>query len=113
MAKLPDGYQQKLDVFEKLLIVKIFRPEKVMLGVVNYVQHYLGKFYLEPPQVSMDKLYADSDVATPIIFVLSQGADPTSQITGFADKTKMSNRLQTISLGQGQGPKALRLIQEG
>jgi dynein heavy chain, axonemal len=68
---LPEGYEEKLDVFEKLLLVKVFRPEKVMVGVVNYVLHYLGKFFMEPPQVTMDGLYADSDVATPIIFVLS------------------------------------------
>lgn len=49
-----------------------------MFGVVNYILQFLGQFYLEPPQVSMDTLYGDSDVATPIIFVLSQGADPTS-----------------------------------
>jgi hypothetical protein len=41
-AKLPEGYEEKLDPFEKLLLVKVFRPEKVMVGVVNYVLHYLG-----------------------------------------------------------------------
>jgi dynein heavy chain len=38
----------------------------------------MGQFFLEPPQVSMENLHGDSDVTTPIIFVLSQGADPTS-----------------------------------
>jgi len=31
----------------------------------------MGKFYLETPSVSMASIYADSDVITPIIFVLS------------------------------------------
>lgn len=42
-----------------------------MFAVQNYVGFYLGKFYLEFPTVSMNKVYADSDNKTPIIFVLS------------------------------------------
>ena len=61
-----------------MLIVKIFRSEKLMFGLSKYVLDNLGKFYLESPLVTMEKLYFDSDFKTPIIFVLSAGADPTS-----------------------------------
>jgi len=32
----------------------------------------------------MDKLYQASDACTPIIFVLSSGADPTAAVDNFA-----------------------------
>ncbi len=48
-----------------------------MFGISNYVFKYMGQDYLEPPKTTMEILYQDSDPATPIIFVLSSGADPT------------------------------------
>lgn len=48
-----------------------------MFWVSKYVEYYLGKFYLELAPPMLDKLIQESDYKTPIIFVLSQGADPT------------------------------------
>ena len=79
---MPDDWD-KQGIFEKMLILKIFRPEKILFAASKYVNHYLGQFFLESPHTSMDKIYADSDTKTPIIFVLSQGADPTSNVISF------------------------------
>lgn len=47
-----------------------------------------------------------------IIFILSPGADaPTAQIEKLA--VQMNKKLDCISLGQGQGPRAQRLIEQG
>lgn len=44
--KLPEDWHTKLDAFEKMLIVKLFRPEKVMFTLATYINKYLGSFYL-------------------------------------------------------------------
>ena len=77
MDKIPSGYGQKLKPFEKLLILKVFKPEKLMFAFQKYVEIELGKLYSESPIASVDSLFADSDKKTPIIYVLSSGADPT------------------------------------
>jgi dynein heavy chain len=99
--KLDEPWDSKLDIFERAMVLKIFRSEKVLFALGNYVMHYLGKYYLEPPKTTMEILYNDSDVAMPIIFVLSQGADPTSQILRFARERDFESKLSIISLGQG------------
>jgi len=43
-----------------------------------YIIEQMSKFYVEPPSVQMEVIYDDLAVFTPLIFVLSQGADPTS-----------------------------------
>ena len=111
--KLPGDFQEKLTDFERMLILKIFRPEKLMFGVSNYVQNNLEKFYLESPEVGMSAIHADSDRKTPIIFVLSQGADPTASIMNFAKDRQFEDQLKIISLGQGQGPTAAKMIEDG
>ena len=45
----------------------------------------IGQTYLEPPNVSIRDIWKDSDKRTPIIFVLSPGADPTSSLLKFSD----------------------------
>ena len=60
-----------------------------------------GKFFVEPPSATMEVVYGDTDVKTPLIFVLSQGADPTSQLIKFSKEKGFSDKLNVISLGQG------------
>jgi len=70
----------------------------------------LGQFFIENPSVTMEVVYNDTDVKTPLIFILSQGADPTSQLIKFAKDKGFQDKLNVISLGQGQGPKAETFI---
>lgn len=51
-------------------------------------------------------------MSTPLIFVLSSGSDPVSDFKRFAQEMEMSKRQEIISLGQGQGQKAERMIRE-
>jgi dynein heavy chain len=39
---LPEPYNQAIDSFEKLLILKIFRPEKLSFAFTDYVSQELG-----------------------------------------------------------------------
>ena len=43
---------------------------------------------------------------------LPPGADPTNLLLRFASDMEMNERLHVISLGQGQGPKAQKLIEK-
>lgn len=47
----------------------------------------------------MTEIHESSDVKTPIIFVLSSGADPTSIIYNFAKEKEYFDNLLSISLG--------------
>lgn len=111
--RVPCGFHEKLDSFEKLIILKIFRPEMLMYAFSKYVGEKLGHYYSESPPSSMEGLYVDSDKKTPVIFVLSRGADPTIQLINFAEAKNYKDRLKYISLGQGQEEKASRLIESG
>jgi dynein heavy chain len=108
--KIPGEFQDKLDLFDRLMILKLFRPEKLLFGFSNFVEKKIGNFYLEIPTINMQEIYLSSDVKTPIIFVLSSGADPTQLVINFAKEKGVIDRLQSISLGQGQGVVASAMI---
>ncbi|KAG2448089.1 hypothetical protein HYH02_007114 [Chlamydomonas schloesseri] len=114
---LPGGWEDKVAQkrpFCKLLLIKIFREEKLIFACAQYVAGKLGYEFTEPPPWSLDDVFPDTSCRTPIIFILSTGADPTAMLQRFAEKNGFvtGERLHMISLGQGQGPIAEMLINQ-
>lgn len=51
--KLPLEWEDKLTDFQKLIVLKAFRSEKMMFAFQNYIIAHLSKFFVESPSVSM------------------------------------------------------------
>jgi dynein heavy chain, axonemal len=95
-----------------MCVLRAFRADKVPDAVLNYVIEILGPQFVEPPPFDLQACFADSTILSPLIFVLSKGSDPAKAFTEFAVKMRMERRVKILSLGQGQGPKALKIIEE-
>ena len=78
----------------------------------EFVEKELGHEYAHPQPVMMEEVFKDSDNKTPIIYVLSPGAEPTALFLRFAQKMKgdSADAYHIISLGQGQDKIALEYI---
>ncbi|XP_055985527.1 dynein axonemal heavy chain 12 [Sorex fumeus] len=110
-AKYPEPMNKDLNELQKIIILRCLRPDKITPAITNYVTDKLGKKFVEPPPFDLAKSYLDSNCTIPLIFVLSPGADPMASLLKFANDKEMSgNSFQAISLGQGQGPIATKLI---
>jgi dynein heavy chain, axonemal len=110
---LPGKWKDRLNGFQSLLVLRCLRADRVTSGIQDFVAAELGQNFVEPQSSDLGALFKESNPLTPLIFVLSPGADPASPLYKFADEQRMSKRLAAISLGQGQGPKAEVLIKEG
>jgi dynein heavy chain len=109
---LPGKLETQLSVLQRLVIVRALRPDRVTAAVQGYVAASMGRQYIEPPSFSISGSFGDSDPATPLVFILSTGSDPAADLYKFADEMRFGKKLQGISLGQGQGPRAEALIRE-
>ena len=76
-----------------------------------YLSKYLGERFVEPQTVELKAIYEESSPTIPLVFVLSTGTDPAAELYKFAEKLRMGKKLHTISLGQGQGPRAELMLQ--
>lgn len=111
-AELPGNWSVKLNSFQKLCVLRAIRADKVPDGVLNYVIEQLGTRFVEPPPFDLMSCFKDSNVLSPLVFVLSKGSDPTKAFNEFATKMKMDRKVKMLSLGQGQGPKAVKMVEE-
>jgi dynein heavy chain len=110
-APIPGGYdgnQRSLSPFERLLLVRAAREDRAMPAARLYVAETLGEVYIEPVPLDFEATWGESDARTPLICLLSPGADPTSQLEALARRLKVP--LAQVSMGQGQEVHARRLL---
>ena len=111
-ALLPSGYSGKLENdFQLLCLLRCFRVDRVCRAVTTYVAEKMGQVYVQPPVLHFENLVDQSTSINPIVFILSPGSDPGSDLTKLARKMGIANRLKVISLGQGQGQLALDMLE--
>ncbi|KAM6989324.1 dynein axonemal heavy chain 8-like [Tautogolabrus adspersus] len=105
---IPDGYIS-LDVFEKLLLIRSWCPDRTLSQARKYVGESMGLRFAEPVLLNLHSTWEESDPRTPLICFLSMGSDPTEQIEALAKKLELECR--AISMGQGQEVHARKLVQ--
>lgn len=75
------------------------------MAIQSFVAEHLGMRFTEPPPFNLAGAFLDSSNTTPLIFVLSPGADPMADLLKLADELRFAKKFEKVSLGQGQGPK--------
>ncbi|XP_076452214.1 dynein axonemal heavy chain 10-like [Babylonia areolata] len=109
---LPMQYNQDLSDFQRLMLIRCFRVDRIYRAVVNYVTSAMGEKYVTPPILSYDWVFDQSTPITPVVFILSPGSDPASDIMKLADRLEFSHsKIKYLSMGQGQEKVALQLLE--
>ena len=99
----PDSFEYpkelgaKMNSFQKMIILRCLRPDKVVPAMQAFVVEKLGDTFIKPPAFDLNLIYKDSNSTTPLIFVLSPGSDPKAALDKYAE---LKNKdVQAVSLG--------------
>lgn len=70
--------------------------------------------YVQPPTLQYDKIFEQSNERTPIVFILSPGADPLADVQKLVEQVGIGlNKFKFLALGQGMGDLAKSFIEGG
>lgn len=59
--------------------------------------------YVQPPVISFEAIFDQSSPNSPIVFILSPGSEPASDLMKLAKRSGFgANRLKFLAMGQGQ-----------
>uniref|UniRef100_A0A8C2TM90 Dynein axonemal heavy chain 1 n=1 Tax=Coturnix japonica TaxID=93934 RepID=A0A8C2TM90_COTJA len=103
---LPGKWDTELDAFQKLLVLRCLRGDKITNAMQDFVALNLDRHFIEPQTTDLSVVFKESSSTIPLVFVLSPGTDPAADLYKFAAEMRFSEKLSAISLGQGQGPRA-------
>lgn len=70
------GIWKFLQGLERMVILRCLRPDKMIPATREFIAEHMGSVYIEAPTFDLQGSYRDSNCCTPLIFVLSPGADP-------------------------------------
>ncbi|XP_034144998.1 dynein heavy chain 5, axonemal isoform X2 [Esox lucius] len=107
---IPNAYDQALDCFHRLLLIRSWCPDRTIAQARKYIMDSMGEKYAEGVILDMEKTWEESDRRTPLICFLSMGSDPTDSIIVLGKRLKIETRY--VSMGQGQEVHARKLLQQ-
>ena len=81
---MPGGFDAKLKPIQRLLVMRSLRENFWATGVKRFIKEELGALFIESPPFDLVGSYEESTNVTPIIFILSPGADPTQALIKLA-----------------------------
>lgn len=110
----PGDFREQLLPLQRLCVTRCFRPDRVYNAVKIMVMETMGDKYVQPPVLDYARIFAQSSPGMPMVFVLSPGADPQSDIQTLGEQRGfVGTKFKFISLGQGQGPLAEQMMEQG
>jgi dynein heavy chain len=94
--------------------MRVIRPDRVINAIKNFIIDKMSDYYVKSPPLSFEKIYASSTNKTPIVFILSPGADPLSDVQKLVETIGLGqNKFRFLALGQGMGEQAKNHIETG
>lgn len=64
----------------------------------DFVSSNLGQKFIEPPAFDLGMCYKDGSPSSPLIFVLSSGADPMADLLKLAEDLRFTKKFEKVCI---------------
>jgi dynein heavy chain len=112
-SKIPSDYEKTLNDFDRLILLRVIRPDRVTTALKKYIGKVMGSEYVTQPPFDMEACYNETTNQIPTFFVLFAGVDPTLWVEDLGKKKGMTfenGTFKNISMGQGQEAPAEAVV---
>lgn len=114
-AKLPGDYQKTCSKFDRLILLRAMRPDRVSTALKQWIGETMGQDFVFQPPFDMPAAYNETTNQTPMFFVLFAGVDPTTWVESLGKSkgiTFENGNFKNISMGQGQEKPAEAVVEQ-
>ncbi|XP_053515524.1 dynein axonemal heavy chain 14 [Artibeus jamaicensis] len=102
---------EKLTPFQRLILIKILRPEQLKSAVRKFITERLGSEDIYRSGLNLKESYRESSARTPLVLIHAHGVDLTDTLLQFAQELKgTTQHVTTLSLGHSRAEKAKDLV---
>eukprot|EP00455_Lapot_gusevi_P046342 TRINITY_DN6084_c0_g1_i4.p1 TRINITY_DN6084_c0_g1~~TRINITY_DN6084_c0_g1_i4.p1 ORF type:complete len:746 (-),score=233.94 TRINITY_DN6084_c0_g1_i4:98-2335(-) len=99
--------------FQQLLLVQVFRPDRLHTCMNVFVCEMMKIKSVSPPTLILKKVYEEeSQPVEPLLFVTTPGADPSQELEEFANEIVGRKNFIQLAMGQGQTDQALQCLHQ-
>lgn len=85
------------------MLLRCFRVDRIYLAITQYVTKAMGDQFVTPPVIHFEAIWEQSTPLSPIIFILSPGSDPTTDLLKLAERSEFGvGKVKLLAMGQGQ-----------
>ncbi|KAJ1446203.1 dynein heavy chain and region D6 of dynein motor-domain-containing protein [Pelagophyceae sp. CCMP2097] len=99
--------------FQRLLVVRTFRPDRLLSAMKAFACEALQVPSLAPPPLSFDELWrSETRAGAPTLLITTAGADPSKELADFAAAAVGAGRFKSLAMGGGTHARALALLGE-
>ncbi|KAF6216208.1 hypothetical protein GE061_000548 [Apolygus lucorum] len=110
---IPPPINKCLTDYQKLLIFRFLRPDKMTTMIRKYINQVMGASYTEQPGFDFHDIYKDFSSDTIVLFLLASGSDAMPTILEMALRLGVSDGLKVHSLGKLQESMIEQAITNG
>lgn len=110
---LPAKIAAKVSPFQALILVKSFQPDRLQTAMTHFVCNTLNIKSLAPNTAGTKQLLqSEANAEQPVLFITTPGADPSQELSEYANATVGRDRYHEVAMGQGQMEVAVNLLRE-
>lgn len=97
----PSGFGISLNIFQRLILVRVIRPDQLIQGFEYLINEFMGEEFVNFQPEDILSLIEEASPVKPIIFIISKGSDPSKDFETVAAKMQMKDKFLVKSMGQG------------
>jgi len=109
-AALPGEWESKCNALQRMVILRCLRVDRVYPAATDFIRLNMGPVFVNPVTAQLSELVDEAGASSPLIFILSPGVDPTTQLRSLAQQK--NRNLNIVALGRGRWGKADAAIEE-
>ncbi|RLU19225.1 hypothetical protein DMN91_007782 [Ooceraea biroi] len=109
---IPARWTGILTRFQKLMLVKIVRCDKIIVEITRLVKDTMEYTFDSYPSLQLSESYAESSYLTPIILILPSCISSLSLVSAYAGARGYTSKFISLSMGEEQESHAEILIEQ-